>query len=159
MNETNLIEAETVSENIQLAIVLSEYNSRIVNRLLKGCLSTLSAKGIANDSITIVKVPGAYEIPVTVRKLIDKNKYDSIITLGAIIKGETPHFDIIANSCSLGISTLAIEYQIPIVFGVLTVNSIQQAMDRSGEEESNKGSESASTALEMIGILRKIENE
>jgi 6,7-dimethyl-8-ribityllumazine synthase len=79
--------------------------------------------------------------------------------LGAIIKGETPHFDIIANSCSLGISTLAIEYQIPIVFGVLTVNSIQQAMDRSGEEESNKGSESASTALEMIGILRKIENE
>jgi 6,7-dimethyl-8-ribityllumazine synthase len=71
MNETNLIEAETVSENIQLAIVLSEYNSRIVNRLLKGCLSTLSAKGIANDSITIVKVPGAYEIPVTVRKLID----------------------------------------------------------------------------------------
>jgi 6,7-dimethyl-8-ribityllumazine synthase len=159
MNDSNILEADSVSENLQLAIVLSKYNSRIVDRLLKGCLTTLSAKGISNDSITIVKVPGAYEIPVIVRKLIEKKLYDSIITLGAIIKGETPHFDIIASSCSVGISTLAIEHQIPIVFGVLTVNSIQQAMDRSGEEESNKGSEAANTALEMISLIRKIENE
>jgi 6,7-dimethyl-8-ribityllumazine synthase len=159
MNELNVIEAESVSENLRLAIVLSKYNSHIIDRLLKGCLSTLRENGISNDSITIVKVPGAYEIPIIVRKLVDKKMYDSIITLGAIIKGETPHFDIIANSCSLGIINLAIDHQVPIVFGVLTVNTIQQAIDRSGEEESNKGSEAASTALEMISVIRKIEDE
>jgi len=101
-------------------------------------------------------VPGAFEIPVVVKTLLDKSVYDAIITLGAVIRGETPHFDYICDACSSGISRLALDYGVPVIFGVLTVDTTEQALDRSGEEESNKGSEAAEAALEMIGVLSQI---
>ena len=159
MNKPRIIEAEGGVTAPQIAVVQSRYNSHIVDRLIDGCLSTLNAEGVGSESITIVKVPGAYEIPIAVQKLAEKKRYEAIITIGAIIRGETPHFDMIANSCSLSISNLAIEFNLPVIFGVLTVNTVQQAMDRSGEDESNKGSEAAKTALDMISVMRKLTDE
>ena len=159
MNEVNVIEASKLTDSPSIAIVVSKYNYYIVERLLTGCLSTLKSEGINNQSISIIKVPGAFEIPVTVRNIVVQGKYEAIITLGAIIRGETPHFEIIANNCSMGISAIISEFGLPVIFGVLTVDTSQQAMDRSGDEESNKGSEAAKTAIEMISVLRKLSNE
>lgn len=150
------IEAKSIAAGSRVAIVASRYNSFVVDRLLEGCLETLKAGGIDEQNITLVSVPGAFEIPVAVKAIADKAETDSIITLGAIIRGETPHFDIIANECTRGIGSIAIESGLPVVFGVLTVDNVEQAMDRSGAEESNKGSEAATTALEMISVLGQI---
>jgi 6,7-dimethyl-8-ribityllumazine synthase len=150
------IEAKETDAGRRIAIVASRYNSFVVDRLLEGCLATLKAGGIEEQNITLVTVPGAFEIPVAVKALADKGESDSIITLGAIIRGETPHFDIIADECTRGIGSIAIDSGLPVVFGVLTVDNVEQAMDRSGDEESNKGSEAATTALEMISVLGQI---
>jgi 6,7-dimethyl-8-ribityllumazine synthase len=159
MDNPAVIEADKIEGDPRIAIVLSKYNGYIVDRLLDGCLETLASGGINKDSITVVKVPGAYEIPVTVRILAGQGKFSAIITLGAVIRGETPHFDLIAGSCSEGIAAVALEYNLPVIFGVLTVNSVEQAMDRSGESESNMGAEAAKTALEMISIVRKLTDD
>ena len=156
MAELTKIEAQPVVANSRVAIVASRYNSFVVDRLLEACLATLQAGGIEEENITLVKVPGAFEIPVAVKALADEAGFDAIITLGAIIRGETPHFDIIADECTRGIGSIAIDSGLPVVFGVLTVDNVDQAMDRSGDEESNKGSEAAQTALEMISVLGQI---
>ena len=153
------IEADGNNRDCRIAIVASQFNAYIVDRLLQGCLSTLNAAGIENSSITLVKVPGAFEIPVAAKKLATESKVSAIITLGAIVRGETPHFDLIAQACTNGIAQIALDTGLPVVFGVLTVDNVQQAMDRSGDEESNKGSESAKVALEMISVLGKIGQE
>ncbi len=147
---------ETFKEPVKIAIVASRFNSFIVDRLQQGALKCLENNNVSSDAITLVKVPGAFEIPVAVEAIIDRNEFDAVITLGAIIKGETPHFDFIANECTHGISQLAMNSGIPVIFGVLTVDNTDQAMDRAGDEESNKGYEAASAALEMIGVLRQI---
>ncbi len=147
---------ETFKEPVKIAIVASRFNSFIVDRLQQGALKCLENNNVSSDAITLIKVPGAFEIPVAVEAIIDKNEFDAVITLGAIIKGETPHFDYIANECTHGISQLAMNSGIPVIFGVLTVDNTDQAMDRAGDEESNKGYEAASAALEMIDVLRQI---
>lgn len=151
-----IIEATEGVHDAKIAIIASRYNNYIVDRLEKGCIKTLTAGGINESNITLVRVPGAFEIPAAASRLADKNEYDAIISLGAVIRGETPHFDYICNECANGLASLSMKVNMPIIFGVLTVENIQQAEDRSGDEESNKGSESASTALEMIEVLRKI---
>ncbi len=157
MSEIKLIEQKNhQGEAVNIAIVASRFNSFIVDRLYDGAIKTLTSNGVENDSITVVKVPGAFEIPVTVQNLLDTNDFDAIITLGAIIRGETPHFDFISNECTRGIGQLAVESGVPVIFGVLTVDNSEQAMDRAGEEESNKGSEAALAALEMISVLEQI---
>ncbi len=143
---------------VKVAIVASRFNSFIVDRLYDGALKSLKTHGVSDDAITVVKVPGAFEIPVAVQALLDKEEYDAVITLGAIIRGETPHFDFISNECTHGISQLAMDSGIPVIFGVLTVDNSEQAMDRAGDEESNKGYEAASAALEMIGVIKKIKS-
>ncbi|MAS81560.1 MAG: 6,7-dimethyl-8-ribityllumazine synthase [Legionellales bacterium] len=143
---------------VKIAIVSSRFNSFIVDRLYDGAIRTLNSNGVDNDAITAIEVPGAFEIPVTVRTLIENKKFDAIITLGAIIRGETPHFDFISNECTRGIGQLAIESGVPIIFGVLTVDNSEQAMDRAGDEESNKGSEAAAAALEMVSVLKEIKS-
>ncbi len=147
---------ETFKEPVKIAIVASRFNSFIVDRLQQGALKCLENNNVSSDAITLIKVPGAFEIPVAVEAIIDQNEFDAVITLGAIIKGETPHFDYIANECTHGISQLAMNSGIPVIFGVLTVDNTDQAMDRAGDEESNKGYEAASAALEMIDVLRQI---
>lgn len=150
-----ILPTEAVS-NSRVTLVVSRYNNFVVDRLLEGCLATLKAGGIGEENMTLVQVPGAFEIPVAVKKVIDAGNVDAVITLGAVIRGETPHFDIIANECARGIGSIAIETAIPVVFGVLTVDNIDQAMDRSGDEESNKGSEAAQTALDMLSVFSQI---
>ncbi len=157
MNEITLIEEKEIyTGSVKIAIVASRFNSFIVDRLYDGAIKTLNSNGINDEAITAVKVPGAFEIPVAVGALLDRNEFDAVITLGAIIRGETPHFDFISNECTRGIGQLAIDSGVPVIFGVLTVDNSEQAMDRAGDEESNKGSEAAAAALEMIGVLEKI---
>ena len=149
---------EPSSGSVKIAIVASRFNSFVVDRLYDGAIRTLKQNDIQGDAITVVKVPGAFEIPVAVKALLDKNEFDAIITLGAVIRGETPHFDFISGECTRGIGQLAMDSGIPIIFGVLTVDNAEQALDRAGDEESNKGSEAAEAALEMIGVLKKIKS-
>ena len=141
----------------RVTLVVSRYNNFVVDRLLEGCLATLKSGGISEDNICLVQVPGAFEIPVAVKRVINSGEVDAVITLGAVIRGETPHFDIIANECARGIGSIAIETAVPVVFGVLTVDNVEQAMDRSGDEESNKGSEAAQTALDMLSVFSQID--
>ena len=156
MGDVEQIEGSGEVGDSRIALVVSRYNSFIVDRLLEGCLNTLMIAGVKRANIRLIKVPGAFEIPVAVKSVADRSNVDAIITLGAVIRGETPHFDIIANECARGIGSIAIETGLPIICGVLTVDNIDQAMDRSGDEESNKGSEAAQAALEMIGVLGQI---
>jgi 6,7-dimethyl-8-ribityllumazine synthase len=155
---SRLIEADNDLKGSTVAIVMSKYNSYIVESLLRGCVDVLHAHGIDEAAITLVKVPGAFEIPVAAHKLAAQHKYDAIITLGAVIRGETPHFDYISASCTEGVSRVALDYGLPVIFGVLTVDNVQQAQDRAGATESNKGAEAALTAVEMISVMRKIES-
>lgn len=156
MSEITIVESDDSVVDAKIAIVASSYNNFIVDRLLEACINYLSNNSVQKNDIILVRVPGAYEIPVAVKRLADKKDYDAIIALGAVIRGETPHFDYIAGECCRGLSTIALQADVPVIFGVLTVDDTQQALDRSGDEESNKGSEAAKTALEMISILRKI---
>lgn len=159
MSEMRIIEQkEPSSSSVKIAIVASRFNSFVVDRLYDGAIRTLKQNDIQDDAITVVKVPGAFEIPVAVKALLDKNEFDAVITLGAVIRGETPHFDFISGECTRGIGQLAMDSGIPIIFGVLTVDNAEQALDRAGDEESNKGSEAAEAALEMIGVLKKIKS-
>ena len=159
MNNTTLVKQKRINNGlVKIAIVFSRFNKFIVDRLYDGAIRTLNSNGVDNDAITAIEVPGAFEIPVTVRTLIENKKFDAIITLGAIIRGETPHFDFISNECTRGIGQLAIDSGVPIIFGVLTVDNSEQAMDRAGDEESNKGSEAAAAALEMVGVLKEIKS-
>jgi len=156
MRGVNLIEGDRTISGVRIAIVASRYNDYIVERLIQGCVSTLQAGGVSADAITLVRVPGAFELPAIAARLAQKTNYDAIIALGAVIRGETPHFDYICTECSRGLARVATETGLPVVFGVLTVDNAGQAEDRSGDEESNKGCEAAQTAIEMISLLRKI---
>lgn len=146
-----------LNSTARIAIVTSRFNSFVVDKLYDGAMQTLQQHNITAEDIVTIKVPGAFEIPVTVKALLDTKKYDAVITLGAVIRGETPHFDYICNECAHGIAQLSIDYGVPVIFGVLTVDNTEQALDRAGDEESNKGSESAAAALEMIGVLRQVQ--
>ncbi|MBI2994223.1 MAG: 6,7-dimethyl-8-ribityllumazine synthase [Gammaproteobacteria bacterium] len=156
MAEPEVIEADARAGDWRIGVVASRYNRQVVERLIAGCLRTLIGRGIRADRITIVRVPGAFEIPLAAKALADRRVADAIVTLGAIVRGETRHFDFIAAECARGVAGVATAAGVPVSFGVLTVDTIDQALDRSGDDESNKGSEAAAAALEMIGILRKL---
>jgi 6,7-dimethyl-8-ribityllumazine synthase len=156
MSEYNLIEGKPELNNAKITVVASRFNSFIVDRLLDACLGTLKKSGLSDQDITIVRVPGAFEIPSTVQHVIKYTECDAVIALGAVIKGETPHFEFISSECTRGLGQISIENNIPVIFGVLTVDNTEQAMDRAGTEESNKGSESAQVAIEMINVFRTL---
>ena len=153
------IKTITADENYQdvtIGIVLSRFNRDIGERLLQACTGKLLAAGINEENIVLVEVPGAFEIPIAVQRLIIRRSCAVIITLGAIIRGETPHFEYIASTCSQGIAKIAIRHDTPVIFGVLTVDNMDQALQRSGAEESNKGTDCAIAALDMLTVMRKI---
>ena len=156
MTEYNLIEGKQELDKAKITIVASRYNSFIVERLLEACLNTLKKSGLQDQDITVVHVPGAFEIPSTVQHVIKHTSCDAVITLGAVIRGETPHFDYICSECTRGLGEISIANDIPVIFGVLTVDNTEQAMDRAGDEESNKGAEAAQAAIEMINVFRAI---
>ena len=151
-----IIEADAKVGDWRIAIVASRYNREIVERLLAGCLRTLTGRGLRPERITVVRVPGAFEIPLAVKTLAERRAADAVIAIGAVVRGETPHFDFIAAECARGVAAVAVATGVPVSFGVLTVDTIDQALDRSGEDESNKGSEAAASALEMASIMSKL---
>jgi len=139
-----------------IAIVVGRFNGFIVESLLAGAVDTLRRSGLAETDLTVVRVPGAYEIPLIADRLAASGKYDAIIALGAVIRGSTPHFDYVAGECSKGLSNVSARHGLPAIFGVLTTDTIEQAVERAGTKAGNKGSEAAQTALEMISLLRKL---
>jgi len=153
------ITGEDKLENARVGIVASRFNQAIVDRLLAACKTTLINAGLREQDIRIVQVPGAFELPVAVQRLILKTECDAVIALGAIIRGETPHFEYIARECSHGLARIAINQDTPVIFGVLTVDNIEQAHARSGTGDGNKGAEAAQAAIQMINTLRAINND
>jgi 6,7-dimethyl-8-ribityllumazine synthase len=143
-------------KEIKVAIVLSLFNEFIGQKLLEGALKSLKENGVNENNIDIVKVPGAFEIPLAAEKLASLKKYDTILCLGAVIRGETLHFDYVAEAASTGILQVSLKYSLPIAFGVLTTNNIEQAVERAGGKHGNKGYDIAITALEMADLMKKI---
>lgn len=156
MPEIRLITGQDTLEDATIGIVASRFNSFIVDRLLSACFARLKSAGVGESGITIVQVPGAFEIPVAVQRLLINGQCDAVIALGAIIRGETPHFEYIARECSHGLAELALKHDTPVIFGVLTVDNTEQAVDRAGAEESNKGGEAARVAIQMINVMRRL---
>ncbi|GAC18391.1 6,7-dimethyl-8-ribityllumazine synthase [Paraglaciecola arctica] len=154
----NIIEGNIRATGKKFALVVSRFNSFVVESLVDGALDALERHGEVNEQdITLVRVPGAYELPIAAKKLAEQNKYDAIIALGAVIRGGTPHFEFVAGECNKGLAQVSLEYGIPVSFGVITTDSIEQAIERSGTKAGNKGAEAAISALEMVNVLANIE--
>jgi 6,7-dimethyl-8-ribityllumazine synthase len=153
---SSVTEGNLDASGFKFAIVIARFNSFITDRLLSGALDALKRSGVPADSIEIVKVPGSWELPLTAKTLAATNRYAAIIALGAVIRGETPHFDHVANQASSGLATVALESRIPVAFGVLTTNTVEQAIDRAGGKSGNKGYDAAITAIEMADLLRRL---
>lgn len=152
-----VIEGGIAAPGKKFAIVVSRFNHFVVDSLLEGALTTLKHYGQVNsDDITVVRVPGAYEIPLTAKKLAKSGNYDAIIAVGAVIRGGTPHFDLVAGESNSGLGRVALEHEVPVAFGIITTDSIEQAIERSGTKAGNKGSEAALSALEMVNVLSQI---
>ncbi|MDO6563056.1 6,7-dimethyl-8-ribityllumazine synthase [Amphritea sp. 1_MG-2023] len=151
------IEGDFLTGNGQYAIVVGRFNSFVVESLLEGAIDTLKRHGVASENIRVVRVPGAFEIPLAVQKVAEQKKDDAIIALGAVIRGGTPHFEYVSGESSKGVAQVGLEYGIPVANGILTVNSIEQAIERSGTKAGNKGAEAALSALEMVSLLRQLE--
>jgi 6,7-dimethyl-8-ribityllumazine synthase len=141
----------------RFGLVAGRFNSFIVDNLLAGALDTLKRHGIAEENITVVRVPGAYEIPLVAQRLAASNKYDALIAVGAVIRGGTPHFEYVAGECAKGLAQVMMHHDVPVGFGVLTVDTIEQAIERAGTKAGNKGAEAAMSALEMVSLLRQLE--
>lgn len=153
----NVIEGNIRATGKKFAIVVARFNSFVVESLLEGALDTLERHGEVNpDDITVIRVPGAYELPLAAKKVAEKGGFDAIIALGAVIRGGTPHFDFVAGECNKGLAQVSMEASIPVAFGVITTDSIEQAIERSGTKAGNKGSEAALSALEMVNVVAAI---
>lgn len=152
----NIIEGNLQAANLKFAIVSSRFNETITQKLLDGALDCLNRHGCRIENIEIVKVPGAFELPVTADKIASGKKYDAVICLGAVIRGATPHFDFVASSACSGIMQASVKNSLPIVFGVLTTDTIEQAIERSGTKAGNKGWDAALTAIEMANLFKRI---
>ena len=148
-------EGEMVVNNAKFGIVISRFNSFLVESLLSGALDTLLRHGCKEKDIEIVRVPGAVEIPLAAKRMAASKKYDAIIALGAVIRGGTPHFEFVANENSKGLAQVCMEYDLPVAFGALTVDTIEQAIERSGTKAGNKGTEAALSAIEMVNVLKQ----
>jgi len=153
---TKVYEGQLVISEAKIAIVISRFNELITKSLLSGAVNTLARHGLPKENISIFWVPGAFEIPLTAKKIAQSDKYDCVITLGAVIRGETPHFDQVSNAVATGVARVNLESNIPIIFGVISTNTVEQALNRAGVKMGNKGSEAAVVAIEMINLLRKI---
>ena len=144
------------SKGLKIGIVVGRFNEMITERLLAGALETLTQNGVSEDVITVVRVPGSFEIPAAAQRLAQARDVDAIVCLGAVIRGETPHFEYISLQVSRGITEVALRYDLPVSFGVITADTVEQAMNRSGGEHSNKGVEATIAALEMANLFKEL---
>ena len=151
-----VIEGALDATGMRLGIIVSRFNGFVTERLLEGAMEALRAHGGEEKNIDIVRVPGAFEIPLLARKMAASGKYDALVCLGAVIRGDTPHFEYIAQAVTSGIGAVISEYRLPVSFGVLTTNNVEQAMERAGVKTENKGYEAALTAVEMASLNRAI---
>lgn len=158
MSAIKTIEGAMTPNNGRYAIVVTRWNSYIVESLVEGAIDTLKRHGVKGEQITIIRCPGAFEMPLVVKKAAVSGKFDAIIALGAVIRGGTPHFEYVANECTKGIASVMLEHNIPVTFGVLTVDSIEQAIERAGTKMGNKGAEAALAAFEMVSLLENMES-
>lgn len=153
----NIIEGNIRATGKKFAIVVSRFNSFVVDHLVEGAIDTLDRHGEVNEQdITVIKVPGAYELPLAAKKAAESKKFDAIIAIGAVIRGGTPHFDFVAGECNKGLAQVSLEHGIPVAFGVITTDSIEQAIERSGTKAGNKGAEAAHSALEMVNVVEQL---
>jgi 6,7-dimethyl-8-ribityllumazine synthase len=153
---TRTIEGALDARGLKSALVASRFNDFIVSRLISGAVDALVRHGASADDITLVRVPGAFEIPQVVSATVRSGKYDLVVALGAVIRGSTPHFDYIASEVAKGVAQIAMQAPIPVSFGVLTTESIEQAIERAGSKAGNKGAEAAVSAIEMANLLKQL---
>jgi 6,7-dimethyl-8-ribityllumazine synthase len=152
----NVIEGKLDARGVRIGIVVSRFNHFITGKLLDGALDGLHSHGAIDDDVTVVHVPGAFEIPLVAERMASSGKYDALVCLGAVIRGDTPHFEYVSDAVTRGVGKVVWKYQMPISFGVLTTDNVQQAMDRSGSKDANKGYEAALTAIKMVSVLSQL---
>ena len=157
MKHIQTIEGNLTPNDGRYAIVVGRWNAFVVESLLEGAVDSLLRHGVEEENITIIRAPGAFEIPLVVQKVAATEKFDAVIALGAVIRGGTPHFEYVAGECTKGLASVSMEYGIPVSFGILTVDSIEQAIERSGTKAGNKGEEAAMSAFEMVALLNALE--
>jgi 6,7-dimethyl-8-ribityllumazine synthase len=153
---STIIEGDLSARELRFAIIVGRFNSFITDRLLAGATDALTRSGCPQENVTIVRVPGSWEMPAVAHELARSTRYDAIIALGAVIRGETPHFDYVAGEAARGLAHVAAETGVPIGFGVLTTNTVEQAVDRAGAKSGNKGFDAAMTAIEMANLMRRL---
>mgnify|MGYP006342184787 CR=1 FL=1 len=151
------IEGTFIAPKGRFALVVGRFNSFVVESLVSGAVDALVRHGVSESDITIIRAPGAFEIPLVAQKVAQRGEYAAIIALGAVIRGGTPHFEYVAGECTKGLAQVSMEFGVPVAFGVLTVDSIEQAIERSGTKAGNKGAEAALSALEMVSLLAQLE--
>lgn len=152
-----IYEGKLVAEGIKVGIVAARFNEFIVSKLLSGCEDALLRHGVQGEDISVAWVPGAFEIPLIAGKMAKSGKYDAVIALGAVIRGSTSHYDYVCAEVSKGIAAVALNSDVPVMFGVLTTDTIEQAIERAGTKAGNKGAECAQGAIEMVNLLRELE--
>ena len=150
------IEGTVTAHNARFCLVVSRWNGFVVESLLAGAIDALKRHGAGEQDITVVRLPGAFEMPLALEKIAAKGEYDAIVALGAVIRGGTPHFEYVAGECVKGMAHVSLKHGVPIAFGVLTVDSIEQAIERAGTKAGNKGAEAAMSAIEMVNLLRQL---
>lgn len=157
MTAVNSVQGDLDARRARFGIVLSRFNELVGEQLLAGALEALTRHGAEAGDVDVLRVPGAFEIPVTLKALAERGRYDALIALGAVIRGDTPHFEYVAGECARGVARVSVEYGLPVAFGVLTVNTLEQALERAGAHNGgNKGADAAMTAIEMASLLKKL---
>lgn len=150
------VEGKLIAENLKFAIVAGRFNEFITNKLIGGAVDALQRHGVEEDNIELVWVPGAFEIPLIAKKVAEQHRFDAVICLGAVIRGATPHFDYVSSEVSKGIANVGLETGVPVVFGVLTTDTIEQAIERAGTKSGNKGFDAAMTAIETANLMKQL---
>lgn len=156
MSDVKNIEGDLVARTARFGIVLGRFNGFIGERLLEGAIDTLMRHGVEAVNIEVVRVPGAFEMPLALKTMAASGKYDALIALGAVIRGATPHFEYVAGECAKGIAQVGLQFELPVAFGVLTVDTLEQAIERAGTKSGNKGVDAALSAIEMANLMKKL---
>ncbi|MDQ1334103.1 MAG: 6,7-dimethyl-8-ribityllumazine synthase [Thermodesulfobacteriota bacterium] len=153
----NIVEGRLSAQGFRFAIIVSRFNDFICSRLMEGAVDALTRHGCEEENMVIIRVPGAFEMPLAAMKMARTGKYDAVICLGAVIRGATPHFDYVAAEVSKGIASVALESELPVTFGVLTTDNLEQAIERAGSKSGNKGYEAAMAAIEMVNLFKELQ--
>ncbi|RUT73402.1 6,7-dimethyl-8-ribityllumazine synthase [Ancylomarina longa] len=152
----NTIEGKLIAKDLKFGIVAARFNEFIGSKLLGGAIDAITRHGASSDDVDVAWVPGAFEIPLVAKKMVKSGKYDAIICLGAVIKGSTPHFDYVSNEVTKGVASVSLDQEVPVIFGVLTTDTIEQAIERAGTKAGNKGYDAAVSAIEMANLLKQL---